>query len=195
MLTQLATVKARLGLDPADPKMDEQLTAVILGVSARFASECNRNFARDPQARDEFPASQMEIAVSTYPVESIARFEVKRSETEGWVACENLEFLVRSGCVISLASPLGTRRELGRVIYAGGYVLPGDTAAPGQSALPPDLEQAALEQVVFWYQNRDRVGVIREWPKSGVYEQFSDIDLLPSIRAVLQRHTRVGNSL
>src|SRR5437867_3488656 len=30
---------------------------------------------------------------------------------------------------------------------------PGDTPAAGQTALPDDLEQAAVEQVAYWFQN------------------------------------------
>jgi hypothetical protein len=41
-----------------------------------------------------------------------------------------------------------------RVTYTGGFVLPGDTPAPGQTPLPPDLEQAAIEQVAYWFRNR-----------------------------------------
>ena len=44
--------------------------------------------------------------------------------------------------------------------------------------------------MVFWYQNRDRVGVLKEWPKGGIYQEFADIDLIPSVRAVLGRYER-----
>jgi len=40
------------------------------------------------------------------------------------------------------------------VTYTAGYVLPGDTPAAGQTALPDDLEQAAVEQVAYWFQKQ-----------------------------------------
>ena len=36
----------------------------------------------------------------------------------------------------------------------GGYVLPGTTPSAGQTALPDDLEQAAVEQVAYWFQKQ-----------------------------------------
>ena len=56
--------------------------------------------------------------------------------------------------------------------------------------LPKDLEQAAVEQVAFWYQNRDRLGLLRIWEYHGTYRQFADLDLLQSVRAVLFQYTR-----
>jgi len=46
----------------------------------------------------------------------------------------------------------------------GGYVLPGTTPSAGQTALPDDLEQAAVEQVAYWFRNRDNTGLLRSWP-------------------------------
>jgi hypothetical protein len=190
MLTQLATVKDRLGLSSFDVKEDLMITNAIRGVSARFDRECGRTFARTVDATTEFNGNEMDIRLACYPAETITKFEIKRAEDEGWLEQSGVEYLVRSGCVVSLPAPLGTCREQGRVTYTGGYVLPGSPVAPGQTALPDDLEQAAVEQVVFWYQNREKVGVVRQWPKGGTYEQFEDLDLLPSVRAVLRRYER-----
>jgi hypothetical protein len=79
---------------------------------------------------------------------------------------------------------------LGRLTYTAGYVLPGDTAGPGQTPLPSDLENAAVEQVAYWFQNRDKLGLLRYWPKDGIYQQLSGLDLLPSVAAVLERYKR-----
>jgi hypothetical protein len=76
------------------------------------------------------------------------------------------------------------------VTYTGGYVLPGDTPAPGQTALPADLEQAAVEQAAAWFLRRDNVGLELNWPKGGIYQRFSQLPLLPQVEAVLSRYTR-----
>ena len=190
MLTQLATVKSRLGIYEFDLKDDALLTRAIEAVSARFDRECNRTLARTANAAQEFNAADLELCPAVYPIESVTRFELKTTEAEGWVEQADIDFLIRSHCVISLAAPLGTTREQARVIYTGGYVLPGATVGAGQTPLPADLETAAVEQVAFWYQNRDRVGVLKEWPKGGIYQEFADIDLIPSVRAVLGRYER-----
>ena len=185
MLTQLSTVKSRLAIDEFDVKNDALLTSAIQAISARFDKECNRTFARAVDFVHEFTADDTEIRVACYPIETVSKFELKSNETDGWIEQSDIEHLIRRNCVISLTERLGTWREQGRVTYTGGYVLPDAEAAAGQTALPDDLEQAAVEQAVYWFQNRDHLGVIRQWPKGGVYQQFLDLDLLPSVRTVL----------
>ena len=190
MLTQLLTVKTRLGISEFEVKDDSILTNAIKAISDRFDKECNRTLARSVDHVEEFPADEAELRLSCYPIETISKFELKSDEAGGWLELMGVEYLVRRNCVVSLKSQLGAWREQARITYTGGYVMPGTTAAAGQTALPDDLEQAAVEQVVFWYQNREITGVTKLWPKGGTYEQFADIDLLPGVRAVLALHRR-----
>jgi hypothetical protein len=195
MLTQLATVKARLGLLESDTQYDALLTGAIAAFSARFDRECNRMFARTVGATQEFPAGEIEIPVCCYPIETVTRFELKSAESSGWVETAGVEHLVRAGCVVSLPVPLWPLRNsatLARVTYTGGYVLPGNTPGVGQTALPVEVENAAIEQVAFWFERRETQGVIRVWPTGGNYMQLVDTDLMPAVRAVLRRHTRFG---
>ncbi len=193
MLTQLTTVKARLGLLETDTQYDDLLTRAIEAFSARFDRECGRTLARTAGATQEFPAGEVEIPLWCYPVEAVTKFELKRTESGGWVEQSGVEYLVRSRCVISLLVPLGplpSSSALARVTYTGGYVLPGAVVGPGQTALPAELESAMVEQMAFWFEHKDLPGVIRIWPTGGNYVQLADTDLMPSVRAVLRRHTR-----
>jgi hypothetical protein len=52
------------------------------------------------------------------------------------------------------------------------------------------LENAAVEQVASWFQNRDKLGLTRIWFHQGTYEQFSQLDLLLPVQAVLKRYER-----
>ena len=113
------------------------------------------------------------------------------NETDGWVEQTDLEYLIRQNCVISLAEPLGTFREQGRLTYTGGYVMPGTAPDTGQTALPDDVEQAAVEQVGAWFQNRDKLGLVRSWPHQGTYEQFAQLELLVEVKAVLKTYERM----
>jgi hypothetical protein len=207
MLCQLVTVKSRLILDPVDTSLDALLTNAIAAVSARFDLECRRTLARTVNATHEFSADETELLPPCYPIEAVAKFETKTSEADGWVEVQPAPgFLLRRAGVISLSTPLSAFQSfsflafpaLGRVTYTGGYVLPGEPdpepspAGPPPVRLPPDLEQAAVEQVAYWFQNRDRLGVMRQWPKGGTCEQFADLDLLPDVRAVLAAHQRLA---
>lgn len=192
MLTTLATVKTRLSIVPEDTTNDAVLNAAIAGISARFDRECNRKFARTAGATYEFRANETHIPVSCYPIETVTKFEVKPAYSADWVEMTGLLWLVRARSVISLPEPiLSSIPGIARVTYTGGYVLPGTTPGADQTALPADLEQAAVEQVVFWYQTRGNVGIVRSWPSGGAYIQYADPDLIPSVRAVLNYYTRI----
>src|SRR5881628_1068111 len=155
MLTQLTTIKTRLRLDSFDLDDDPLLTGLIKHASGRFAKECNRIFDRGADVTFEFRADEMNIATDRYPIESVASFDLKSSETDGWLAQSNIDYLISpEKCLIELSCPLGTSRQKGRVTFTGGYVLPGATVGAGQTALPDELEQSCLDQVVYWYENR-----------------------------------------
>jgi hypothetical protein len=195
MLTQLATVKARLTILPTDVSQDELLTRAITAVSARFDRECNRTLARIVDATQEFEARETEIVAKCYPIEEVTRFELKTSEAEGWVEQAGADYIVRQACVISLsASLVGLGRSseawLGRVTYTGGYVMPGTAPGAGQTSLPADLESAAVEQVACWFQQRDKLGLIRHWPSGGTYMVFSQLPLLPQVSATIRPYRR-----
>ncbi len=82
------------------------------------------------------------------------------------------------------------RPQLGRVTYTGGYVLPGATPGPAQTALPADLESAAVEQVASWFQQREKLGLVRHWPSGGTYLVFVQAPLLPQVAAMLRPYRR-----
>ena len=189
MLTQLTTVKSRLALTVTD--YDGILTNAIRAVSDRFDKECNRNLARTTAATHEFDANDTEILPRCYPVEAVTKFERKTNETGGWIEQTGIDFLIRRQCVISLLSPISyLRSSVARATYTGGYVLPGTTPGAGQTALPDDLEQAAVEQAAAWFQNRDKLALDTIWPHGGTYQKFAQLDLLLSVKAVLARYVR-----
>src|SRR6267142_1834657 len=130
MLTLLATVKTRLGIDEFDLSSDAILTNAINAISVRFDKETNRTLARTAAATQEFSADDTEICLELYPVESVTKFELKQNETEGWIEQTGVEYLIRNRCVLSLAQPFYASRSTlnapqARVTYTGGYVLPG----------------------------------------------------------------------
>ncbi len=145
MLAQLSTLKSRLAIDEFNVQFDTILTNALTAISARFDHECNRTLARTEAATHEFDATDLEISLPCYPIESVTKFELKQNETDGWIEQPNIEFLIRKSCIISLVSPISTinsQPSTCRLTYTGGYVLPGITPSPGQTALPADIEQA-----------------------------------------------------
>src|SRR5437879_4691307 len=160
MLTFLATVKTRLALTVTD--YDGILTNAIKAVSERFDKETKRTLARTATATHGFEPTDTELLPPCYPIESVTKFELKSNEADGWIEQTGVDYLIRRQCIISLSSPLFTLHSalcIARIQYAGGYVLPGTAPAAGQTALPDDIEQAAVEQVAYWFRNRDKAGL------------------------------------
>jgi hypothetical protein len=190
MITQLSTVKARLAIDEFDVKYDTLLTKAIKAVGKRFEKISRRKFERTVDFQQEFWIREVEIILLQYPLESVTKFETKNQEFGPWTEKTGVDYLVDRRCVISLKKRLGDEGA-GRVTYTGGFVLPGDTVGAGQTALPEDLEQAAVEQVAAWFMNRDKIGLIRNWPKGGVYQELQQTELLPSVSEVLRAYQRL----
>src|SRR5437762_10192142 len=99
MLTQLATIKSRLVLTVTD--YDGILTNAIKAVSDRFDKETNRTLARSASATHEFDSSDTEILAPCFPIESVTKFELKSSETDGWAEQTEVQYLIRRQCIIS----------------------------------------------------------------------------------------------
>jgi hypothetical protein len=195
MFTQFSTLKIRLSIDESDVQFDSILTNTLLALSHRFDSVCNRTLARTVNATHEFDAGDLEIIPPIYPIESVSKFETKPSESEGWIEQTGVDYLIRSACIISLQSRLDAQTSMlnpsvARITYTGGYVLPGSTPSAGQTALPEDIEQACIEQAASWFQNRDKLGLARNWPHEGTYQQFLNLELLPEVTAALRPYMR-----
>jgi len=192
MITTLTTIKGRLGLPESDVKDDDLLNAIIEAVGARFDKETRRTLARNAAATEEFAGDEMELRLGNYPVESVTSFHLKSDETTGWELQSDVVYLLRKGCVVSLGGPLGAASQQLKVTYAGGYVMPDATVSAGQTALPKDLELAGIEQVLFVYRHRDRLGIASESGGGGSIAK-PEQDLIPSVAAVLKRYERWVN--
>jgi hypothetical protein len=211
MLAKLSSLKERLGIPQYETAQDKILNFYLKLASYRFEKECNRFFARVENFPEEFPADETEITVCRYPIETVSRIEIMEDLSGGWQPVEDVNFVVRNQCVVSLFTPVGDWMQRGRIIYTGGFVLPGNPCAQGQTPLPEDIELACIEQTAFMYQNRERLGLVgfaglrsdyaRLFDTSSVspddqnqgirmFLQFEHIDLLPSVAATLARYKR-----
>lgn len=195
MLCELSDLKTRLKIAEADVVDDAVLEAFIAGVSGRFARECNRTFDFSATATWDFRGDEMDLVVDRYPIVEISAFSLKATEALGYVAqSPTPDYLINSTRnIIELAAPLGTSRELGRVTFQGGYVLPGATPAVGQTALPDEIEQAAIEQCAFYYRNKDTLGLAGVSGAGGSISKLATADLLPTVQAVLSKYERWRN--
>jgi hypothetical protein len=195
MLTTLPALKSRLAL--TDSTQDALLTAALKALTARFDKLTNRTLTRTEDTTFEFSPADTQLCPPAYPITLVSTFDLKTSEAAGWQPITPTpEFLIRGSCVISLTntlSILSPEPSIARVTYTGGYIMPDDPAydsSPPAAQLPADLQQAAIEQIAYWFQNRDRLGLKTYWPSGAAYYQFAAMDLLDSVISVLAHHTR-----
>jgi hypothetical protein len=191
MLCELNDLKTRLKIAEADVVDDAVLEGFIAAVSGRFAKECNRQFAYAAGATFEFRADEMDLLVDRFPLITVSAFHLKSTEAEGFVVQTSPDYLLNpTKSIIELASCLGTSRQIGRVTFTGGYVLPGGTVGAGQTALPDEVEQAAIEQCAYFFQRKDQLGLTSVSGGDGSISQFSALDLLPPVKAMLKKYER-----
>jgi hypothetical protein len=93
---------------------------------------------RAPIARDgtvdtthEFCADEIEIPVPCYPIETVTGFQVKANEAEGWMPRTGVDYVIRRGCVVSLAVPLSPHPP---------YTVPSVARAWSRTASPYGVE-------------------------------------------------------
>ncbi|HWH71127.1 MAG TPA: hypothetical protein VNT26_17195 [Candidatus Sulfotelmatobacter sp.] len=189
--TLLQRVKDRLEIAEATVTWDTMLTRAIEHYSARFDRECHRQFERRAGAEQVFRADQTVLVLEHYPVEVVSKFEMRYSEGAVWQEIIMPDYVVTGESTLELVRPQGTAQGRLRVTYTGGYALPALVMPIGPKPLPDDLEGACLEQVAWWYQNRATAGVQSFGPVGGAATRFADVDLLPSVKAVLKRHQRM----
>lgn len=179
MLTQLNTVKLRLGLALYETQQDPLLQQFIRLTSSRFELECGRRFAWQGAAVQEFPAQALSVLAERYPIQSVQRFELAGDDGQSWVEVPAPGHRISLALsAIELAEPLGSTRDRARVTYAGGYILPGETPQPGQTALPEELDLACAEQVAYLFDSRKRLGLASIGGAGGGLGVLEDLDLL-----------------
>src|SRR5712675_1932805 len=111
MLTTIAALKARLGIEQFESTDDVLITSILKHVSARFEAECNRRFEAQANVAFEFRANEVLVVPDRLPIQSVSAFDLKTSEAEGWTPQNQMDYLLSpQKSVIELAAPLGCAR-------------------------------------------------------------------------------------
>lgn len=189
MYCQLTDLKSRLGITSTGD--DAAMTKVIQAVSEAFDGYCDRKFTRSESASMFWDADAREIPLDRYPVESVTGIDLRLHARSPWVR-QTVDYEIRNGCVLALASELGDPGQIVRVRWIGGYVLPGTTPGYGETALPADIEQAALDQSASWWENRHTLRTATVDPGARVSRQTVHAALLSHVAITLDRHKRMA---
>ena len=158
---------------------DEPLLQIAQGVASLFDRYCNRTLARTVDAVYETPGGVYAISLPAYPVEGDIVVETRRAGETTWEdISESIEQVFPHSGLVEFSSIIGTRRDLLRVTYTGGFWFstaePGDAGQvmpDGAKALPVAVQSAWHLQIQAVL---ERNGIL----KKGAVKSDEDIDKL-----------------
>jgi len=198
MLCTLTDIKTRLGIDVVDETSDDLLTAIIAGFTAFAERYCGRGLILPAEAVTESYTGLAEfIGLRRYPVSEITSvkeaFDWDFANAAALVADVDYR-LVGNGEKGLLYRAYGRWLSVPdaiQVVYRGGYVAAGEEAEEGETAMPADLREAAIQQCTFIYKRKDDIGLSAISFQGGSANMFSALDLLPLVRQTLDGYRRV----
>jgi len=79
-----------------------------------------------------------------------------------------------------------------QVIYRGGYCAAGQAPVVGETAMPADLREAAIEQASFLFKRRDDIGLSSVGHDGGSINKFSAVKLLPMVADILKIYRKAS---
>jgi|GEM_PF-703485 len=194
-LCTLADVRTRLGYPTTTTDDDDMIYDAIRGVSAQFDSYCNRTLLLNATAATEtYDGGGELLVVKRYPIVSVT--SVKEATDYDFDNADALtvnsayRLMEEKGIIASLNGRFITGADVVQVVYTGGYVAPSDTVGTGETALPDDIREAAIEQVSFLVKRKDDIGLTAVSAQGVNITKFSPIDLLPNVKRILNKYRR-----
>ena len=177
----LADVKDRLG--KTDTEFDSVINRVIQGVESLFDSFTNRNLIVNAADVTEYYTSEdNRIAVKRYPIVSVTSIVESYDydfDTPDALTANTDYRLVRQGAngiIYRINTNFPSIEDSVKIIYRGGYCSAGQTPGTGETAMPADLREAAIEQASFIFKRKDDIGLAGVGFEGGSISKFNPMD-------------------
>lgn len=189
----LSDVKDRLGEESSD--YDDMLTRMILGLEGIFNGHVARELIAPAADVTEYYTGLAEfLQLRRYPV--IAITSIKEAADYDFDSADALTVdeeyrLMRegvNGIALRIYARWLTVPDSIQVVYRGGYCAAGQSPGEGETALPNDIREAAIEQATFLYKRKDDLGLSSVGFQGGSISKFSAIELLPQVKKVLDKY-------
>jgi hypothetical protein len=197
MLCLIADIKTRLGLTGTE---HDTLLAALVAAFSRRADVFTARVLQDTGANvtEYHQGGCQYLQLERYPVVSITT--IKESWDFDWTAATALvadtdyRLLAggRTGLLLRLYADWIDQPDGIQVVYRGGFAEPDAVLTAGQTALPPDLREAAIEQCSLIFKRRDDIGLSGITFEGGGFQKFSAIDLLPNVEKTLLSYRRLS---
>jgi len=193
-LCTLTDLKERLGI--TDTTYDIALNLIIDGVGSLFDSYTGRTLIVTSADVTEFyagcgPSLQLRrfpIVVITSIKES---YDYDFDDDDSLLTVDEDYRIIaggRFGIIRRVYSDWLDIPDSIEVIGRGGYCAAGVTPGEAEFALPSDLREAAIEQASFIWKRKDDLGLSGVSSEGGSINKFSDMDLLPMVKRILDKY-------
>lgn len=180
-LTTLANVKAYLKTGDNDLSSDDDalLSRLISSASQFIESWLSRTIPSADYIETRPCLGNSKFVFGNYPVTAVA------SVTVDLTAIPPAPSVIAGGylftpSMLTIQGYLVPRGSLLTVQYTAGY-----------SAIPPDIEQACIELVVYRYKERDRMGVTTTNMNGVQTASYRVSDMLPETKTLLMQYRNV----
>jgi len=192
----LSDVKDRLGI--TDTETDSLINRIILGIEAMFNSFTNRKLLLNSTDETYYFSGdgRHRVVLPRYPVVSITSikesYDYDFDNTDSLIANTDYRLIAETGVICRIASTWCNYEDGVQVVYKGGYVAAGQTPGDGQTAMPADLREAAIEQASYIYKRKHDIGLTAQSFDGGSINKFAPIDLLPLVKTILDNYRRIS---
>ncbi|MFA5252839.1 MAG: hypothetical protein WC454_09695 [Phycisphaerae bacterium] len=190
----LADVKDRLGISSTED--DILINRIITGLEAVFDNHTLRKLILNSADETIYSTGRSRrIILPRYPIVSIT--SIKESidydfdNADALIANSDYRLLSGGGMLYKITGNWYQNEDSIQIIYRGGYVAANQIPAAGQTAMPADLREAAIEQTSFIFKRRMDIGLSAVSGEGGSINKFSDMELLPMVRQILDMYKRI----
>lgn len=186
----------------ADTANDANLTRIGLGVAGMFEEHCNRVWAYDAAAKDEFSANRSFLVARRYPLNLAVPLVVERCDSlvagvQVWTPIPDGAYNVSAEAgIVYLAGYQGNYLSRVRLTSAGGFWwlgLDANLTPPAGAAVVPDgLKLAWLIQCQALWTVRDDLGIAIAGQRAGDQPSLTlpAYDLVPEVANTLRDFVR-----
>lgn len=192
----LADVKDRLGI--TDTENDQLINRIIVNIESIFNSFTNRKLLLNSTDETYYFTGddRQKVILPRYPVVSVASvkesYDYDFDNETALTANTDYRVMTATGSIYRIATEWCNYEDGVQVIYKGGFTAAGQTPGEGETSMPADLREMAIEQVSFIYKRKHDIGLSAQSFDGGSINKFAPMDLLPLVKSILDKYRRLG---
>ena len=196
-LATLADIKDRLGIAATDTDNDQTIGRIAAGLTSVFEMCCRRPLIiTAADVTEYYSGLGTRLQLNRYPTASITTVKIAHEYIfdAATALVTDTEYRLLAGGSTGILYRRGLEWPMPddciQVIYRGGYCPAGQTPGEGETALPDDLREAAIEQSCFIFKRKDDIGLSAVSYDGGSIAKSSPMQLLPLVQDILARYKK-----